>query len=176
MKVFIQRTAKNNKHSETVIETLSFDKIKWQLINAYLIPRPLYTSWSSDSSGFFSDNLLIVTLSRKAFIPNSRHTPFPFKTDTTKGMMQDLLLFSFSIFSMSSSSSLSWGDTSVMSTWTVIVSVGGILEGIGLLSYAENNSRRNNNLGLNNACLVLCLLSLLFFLLLTYQMVENSHL
>jgi hypothetical protein len=34
--------------------------------------------------------------------------------------------------------------------------VGGILEGIGLLSYAENKNRRNNNLGLNNACLVLC--------------------
>jgi len=44
-------------------------------------------------------------------------------------------------------------------------SVGGILEGIGLLSYAENNNRRNNNLGLNNACLVLCLLSLFFFCL-----------
>jgi len=40
--------------------------------------------------------------------------------------------------------------------------VAGILEGIGLLSYAENNNRRNNNLGLNNACLVLCLLFFFF--------------
>jgi len=28
LQVFIKITAKNNKHSETVIETLSFDKIK----------------------------------------------------------------------------------------------------------------------------------------------------
>ena len=78
---------------------------------------PSYTSWSSDSSGCFIDKLSMVISSGKAVTPNSRHTPFPLKTLTTKGMLDSLPLFS-----PSSSSSFSSSATLGMSTWTLIVS------------------------------------------------------
>lgn len=80
-------------------------------IYAYMNSGPSYANWSSDSSDCLIDKLSMEISSGKAVTPNSRDTPFPLKTFTTKGILDSL-----SFFSSFSSSSFSSGATVGMST------------------------------------------------------------
>lgn len=107
---------------------------------------PSYTSSSSESSGFLIDKLSIETSSGKAVKPNSRDTPFPLKTVTTKGMLDSVSFFSLS---SASSPSFSSGVMLGMSTLTVITSSSYCLFSWIVLSPALSSISKGNPTGIS---------------------------
>lgn len=114
LQIFIQITKKEWRRNGQKVWQRDYMKLKWiMILYSYRNSGPSYANWSSDSSDCFIDKLSMEISSGKAVMPNSRDTPFPLKTLTTKGMLDSLSFFSSFSFS---SSSFSSGPTLGMST------------------------------------------------------------